>query len=64
MYSDIKGYHSVVAWAGRDVQEITKEHEEPFEGDGYIHYVDCSCCMNVFICQNLSSRALFLCVCF
>lgn len=46
---------SVLLWTGKDVKEITKEHEEPFGGDKCFHYVDCGGgYVNVYICQDFS----------
>lgn len=28
-------------WGRLREREITKRHEENFEGDGYVHYFDC-----------------------
>lgn len=36
-------------------ERITKRHEETFESDGYVYYIDCGDgFMGIYICQNLS----------
>lgn len=38
----------------------TKEHEETFKRNYYVHYPDCNGSMNVYRCQNLPSCTFLL----